>query len=88
MNIQVCRLWEGVIDIKCIICGRDDLFWHQSQRHTHGSPNDNDLVSFICSRCVSRLLDTPGDKIKAAYREALDKGEKVKASTLRDFFKT
>ena len=67
----------------CVLCHRDEMY--QLNGKKVACLNEKEVMSFVCSNCVQRLLQMPQSKIIEAYNLAIEQGFSGKVSWLESF---
>jgi len=73
--------------MNCAICGKLEIKLNLNTGKREPVNHPQDIKAVVCSNCMQRLLSSPQDKLKDAYRKALNAGELGKAKALERFMR-
>jgi hypothetical protein len=71
--------------LNCAICGQPETHLNLNTGKREPVDHPPDTRAIVCSSCMQRLLSSPQDKLKDAYRKAMDAGDTDKAGALERF---
>jgi hypothetical protein len=73
--------------MNCPLCGKQEIAFNLNTGKHEPVDHPENVRTIVCSNCMQMILSSNQDKLKSAYRKALQTGELNKAQALRGFIR-